>query len=130
MTLGKLGRKICCEFKRDVQCILLVDGNKLCVFDETTEEQYTERGELQFGFCPLLPSSERNGLIASLMEEGFSHLRSFKGQLEMRYYELLLTCRLRIVWLLCVVRRASEASAAIFFIFKNYVYLSLRKCYN
>ena len=77
MTLGKLGRKICCEFNKDVKCILLVDGNKQCVFDETTEQQ-EEEGDIQFGFCPLFPKSEREGLLASLKEEGFSNIRRFK----------------------------------------------------
>jgi hypothetical protein len=76
--LGKLGRKICCEFNKDEKCILLVDGNKLCVSDETTEEQY-KKGDVQFGICPMLPDSEREGLLASLKEEGYSNIRRFEG---------------------------------------------------
>jgi hypothetical protein len=76
VTLGKLGRKIGCEFDKDAKCILLVDGNKLCVFDETTEEQ-EEEGDIQFGFRPLFPESEREGLLASMKEEGFSNIKRF-----------------------------------------------------
>jgi hypothetical protein len=77
--LGKLGRKICCNFDKNAKCILLVEGNKLCVFDETTEQQFFEDGNIQFGFCPLLPDSERNLLADCLKEEGFTELRCFRG---------------------------------------------------
>ena len=75
--MGKLGRKICCNFNKDVKCILLVDGIKLCVYDETTEEQH-EKGDFQIGICPLLPQSEREGLLTTMKEEGFSNFRTFK----------------------------------------------------
>ncbi len=75
--MAKLGRKIKCEYNKDVKCILLVNGNKLCVFDETSEEQI-EQGEAQFGFCPLLPKSEREGLESFLKQEGFTDFRTFK----------------------------------------------------
>ena len=76
--MGKYGRKICCNCNTDVKCVLLVDGNKLCVFDETTQEQL-EKGELQFGFCPLLPASERANVLAALKQEGFTKMRSFRS---------------------------------------------------
>lgn len=77
VKMGKLGRKICCNFNKEVKCILLVDGNKLCIFDETTEEQH-EKGDVQMGICPLLPKSEREGFLAAMKEEGFTNLRTFR----------------------------------------------------
>jgi hypothetical protein len=76
--LGKLGRKICCNFNKEVKCILLVDGNKLCIFDESTEDQ-NEKGDAQIGICPLLPESEREELLAAMKEEGYSNFRTFKN---------------------------------------------------
>lgn len=78
LALGKLGRKICCNFDKNVKCILLIDGNKRCIFEETTEEQY-EKGDLQFGFCPMLPESERDGVMAAMKGEGFSIKKRWKG---------------------------------------------------
>jgi hypothetical protein len=78
--LGKLGRNICCKFKKDVRCISLVNGKKLCFFDETTEEQFYEKHEMQFVFCPLFPESEKVEFMASLKEEGFSNFKRLKGQ--------------------------------------------------
>jgi hypothetical protein len=75
--LGKLGRKICCNFNKEVKCILLVDGNKLCIFDENTEEQ-NEKGDAQLVICPLLPELEREELLAAMKEEGYSNFRTFK----------------------------------------------------
>lgn len=57
---------------------MLVDGHKLCVFDETTEEQ-EERGDFQLGMCPLLPESERNGFIDAMKKEGFNISKRWKG---------------------------------------------------
>jgi len=75
--LGKLGRKIYCNFDKDVKCILLVKGHKGCVFEETTEKQH-EKGEVQLGFCALLPPSEREEILAVIKKEGFSNFRSWK----------------------------------------------------
>jgi hypothetical protein len=72
LNSGKLVRKICCKLKEDVRCISLVNGKKLCYLDETTEEQFYEKHELQFTFCPLLPEVEKVALMAALKEEGFS----------------------------------------------------------
>ena len=77
--MGKLGRKIRCEFNNDIQCFLLVDGYKLCLFDETTEEQFCEKHEVQFWFCPLLPESEKAQFLAFLEEEGFSKVKSIRS---------------------------------------------------
>jgi hypothetical protein len=57
---------------------MLVDGSKLCVFDETTEEQ-EEIDEFQLGFCPLLPKSERNGVMDAIKREGFGIKKRWKG---------------------------------------------------
>jgi len=76
-TLGKLGRKIYCDFDKDVKCILLVKGHKGCVFEETSEEQQ-KRGEQQLGVCALLPQSERDHILAEIKKEGFSNFRSWK----------------------------------------------------
>jgi hypothetical protein len=75
--LGKLGRKICCTFDKDVKCILLVKGRKRCVFEETSEEQ-KKRGEQQLGVCALLPQSERDHILAQIKKEGFSNFRTWK----------------------------------------------------
>lgn len=76
-ALGKLGRKICCKFKKDARCISIVNGKKLCYFDETTEEQFYERHEMQFVFCPLFPEAEKIEFMASMKEEGFTNIRRF-----------------------------------------------------
>lgn len=78
IILGKFGRKVCCNFNTNVKCIVLVEGNKLCVFDETTEEQ-EKRGCFQIGMCPLLPESERNGFMDSFEKEGFNISKRWKG---------------------------------------------------
>ena len=75
--MGKFGRKTCCNFDKAVKCILLVEGHKGCVFEETTKEQH-ERGEMQLGFCALLPKSERDGILAEMKKEGLSNFRSWK----------------------------------------------------
>jgi hypothetical protein len=75
--MGKFGRKVCCDYNGNIKCILLVDGNKLCVFEETSEEQY-ENGDLQFGICPLLPQLEKESLLASMKKEGFFNIRTFR----------------------------------------------------
>jgi hypothetical protein len=76
--MGKFGRKVCCNFNANAICVLLVDGNKLCIFDESTQEQL-ENSELQFGFCPLLPASERANVLTALKKEGFMKMRSFRS---------------------------------------------------
>ncbi len=75
--MGKLGRKVCCEFDKNVKCILLIQGHKRCVFEETSEEQ-RERGERQLGVCGLLPQSEREGFLAAMKKEGFPILEAGK----------------------------------------------------
>jgi len=75
--MGKLGRKIYCEFDKNVKCILLIKGHKRCVFDETTEEQ-RERGERQLGVCALLPHSEREHFLAAMKKQGLSNFKSWK----------------------------------------------------
>jgi len=74
--VGKLGRKVCCDFNKDIKCILLANGHKQCVFDETTETQH-ERGEQQIGVCALLPQVERDNVLAALKKDGASNFRSW-----------------------------------------------------
>jgi hypothetical protein len=76
-TVGKLGRKISCDFNKDVKCILLIKGYKRCVFEETNEKQ-REKGEQQLGVCALLPQSERDEVLAAIKKEGISNLRSWQ----------------------------------------------------
>ncbi len=75
--MSKLGRKISCKFKSDVRCIMLVNGKKLCFFDETSDEQFYERHEMQFVFCPLFPEVEKVEFMTSLKEGGFNTLKRF-----------------------------------------------------
>ena len=75
--MGKFGRKICCDFNRDVKCIILIKGRKRCIFEETTEDQ-NKRGEQQLGVCALLPQSEREKVLAQIKKEGASNFRSWK----------------------------------------------------
>jgi hypothetical protein len=75
--LGKLGRKICCNFDKNAKCILLVKGHKRCVFDETTEQQ-KELGEQQIGFCALLPKPQRDYILAEIKKQATSNHRSWK----------------------------------------------------
>jgi len=75
--LGKLGRKICCNYDKNIKCILLIKGRKMCIFEETTRQQ-KERGELQLGACVLLPESERAAFLASMKKEDLSNFRSWK----------------------------------------------------
>ncbi len=75
----KLGRKVCCEFKKDVRCVVLIDGKKFCFIDETTEEQFYEKREMQLAFCPLFPEVEKVAFMAALKKEGFSNFRRFKN---------------------------------------------------
>jgi hypothetical protein len=57
---------------------MLVNGNKMCVFDETSEAQ-EETGDVQFGMCPLLPEDERKELMEAMKEEGFGIKKQWKG---------------------------------------------------
>jgi hypothetical protein len=75
--VGKLGRKICCNFDKDVKCILLIKGHKRCMFEETSKEQH-ERGERQLGVCALLPQSERDNILAAIKKEDLTNFRSWK----------------------------------------------------
>jgi hypothetical protein len=65
VSLAKYGRKVCCAFNNEVKCLFLVDGNKLCVQDETTEAQYDE--------------DAREDFLASLRAEGYTGYQIFKG---------------------------------------------------
>jgi hypothetical protein len=78
VTLGKYGRKVCCEFNKEIKCISLVDGNKMCIHDETTEEQ-EQNDDMQVGFCPLLPEVMHESFLDSLKEEGYTNFRIFKA---------------------------------------------------
>jgi hypothetical protein len=75
--LGKLGRKVCCNFKESQKCILLVKGKKHCIYEETTESQ-SEKGNVQFGICPLLPQSVRDDFLAEMSKKGFQNFRTWK----------------------------------------------------
>jgi hypothetical protein len=74
----KLGRKICCNFNKDVKCILLVKGHKHCVFDETIDKQ-REKGEQQLGVCALLPQNEQDNILTQIQKEKVSSFRSWKN---------------------------------------------------
>ena len=75
--MGKLGRKICCDFDKDVKCILLTKGYKRCIFEETSREQH-QKGEKQLGVCALLPQSERENILAAIKKEDLTNFRSWK----------------------------------------------------
>jgi hypothetical protein len=75
--MGKLGRKVCCNFDKNLKCILLVNGNKRCVFEETTNKQQ-EHGEVQLGVCALLPELEREKVLVAMKKAGISGFRSWK----------------------------------------------------
>lgn len=75
--MGKLGRKVRCNYDKNVKCILLIKGHKRCIFEETTKQQH-ERGEQQLGVCALLPESERAAFLASMKKEDLSNFRSWK----------------------------------------------------
>ena len=77
-NMGKLGRKICCNYDPNVKCLLLVKGQKQCVFEETTEKQQ-EEGVQQLGVCALLPESERENILAQIKNEKVSNFRSWKN---------------------------------------------------
>jgi hypothetical protein len=77
LTVGKLGRKVCCNFNQDAKCILLIKGQKRCVFEETSKEQQ-EKGERQLGVCALLPQPERDNIFAQIKKEKVSNFRSWK----------------------------------------------------
>jgi hypothetical protein len=50
----------------------------MCVVDESTEEQFCEKREMQFGFCPLLPEVNRVGFMDVLNKLGFSNVRRWR----------------------------------------------------
>ena len=77
LRVGNLGRKICCNFDKNVKCILLIKGHKRCVFEETSEKQHG-RGELQLGVCALLPQSEREEFLTAMKKKMLSNFRSWK----------------------------------------------------
>jgi hypothetical protein len=64
---------------------MLVNGKKLCYFDETTEKQFSERHELQFVFCPLFPESEKVEWMASLKAEGWGSKRFIDARIPTPY---------------------------------------------
>lgn len=78
VVLPKLGRKVCCLYRKDVRCIGLLNGEHMCVVDESTEEQFCEKREMQFGFCPLLPEVNRVGFMDVLNKLGFSNVRRWR----------------------------------------------------
>ena len=75
--MGKLGRKIRCEFNPNVKCILLLGNEKHCLIEETTEKQFFAKHEIQFAFCPFLPEFARLEFLATLEKECFFEFRSF-----------------------------------------------------
>ena len=75
--MGKLGRKICCDFDKEVKCILLTKGHKRCIFEETSKEQH-QKGEQQLGVCALLPQSERDNILVAIKKEDLTNFRSWK----------------------------------------------------
>jgi hypothetical protein len=64
-------------FNKEEKCLFLINGEKLCVQDETTEKQ-DEHGDMQVKFCPLLPEFAREDFLASLKEDGYTNFRRFK----------------------------------------------------
>lgn len=79
VILAKLGRKVCCLYKKGVRCVGLVNGKRFCVVDESTEKQFYGKNELQFGFCPLLPEVNKVEFLGALKKEGFSIGRRWWG---------------------------------------------------
>ena len=77
MIVGKLGRKVSCVYNKDVKCIVLVNGKKRCIFEETTDEQ-RENGKVQVGVCALLPQSERERFIVAMEKEGYKNPKSWQ----------------------------------------------------
>lgn len=77
--MAKLGRKVCCLHEKGVLCVGFVNGKRFCVVDESTEEQFYEKNELQFGFCPLLPEVIKVEFLDALNREGFSIGRRWWG---------------------------------------------------
>ena len=75
--MPKLGRKLCCDFKRDVGCICLIRGKKVCIIDVTTDVQFYQKHEMEHVFCPLFPESEKVVFMSSLKELGSSIIRRF-----------------------------------------------------
>lgn len=69
--LGKLGRKISCNYKRDVRCAGLTHDKKLCYLINYDEERYNEKHEFEIVFCSFLPESEKVAFIAAMNEQGF-----------------------------------------------------------
>jgi hypothetical protein len=75
--LGRLGRKVSCNYNKDIKCLLLFNGKKRCIFEETTDKQ-GENGRVQVGVCALLPQSERERFLAAMKKEGYHNPKSWK----------------------------------------------------
>lgn len=81
LTLGKLGRKISCNYNKDMRCIGLTDGKKICYLIREDEERFNEKHEMEFVFCPFFPESKMVALMAVLKEQGFSIAKRWTGGL-------------------------------------------------
>ena len=81
LTLGKLGRKISCNYNRYMRCTGLTDGKKLCYLIKEDEERFNEKHEVEFVFCPFFPESEKVAFMAALKEQGFSIVKRWRGGL-------------------------------------------------
>jgi hypothetical protein len=78
VILAKFGRKVCCLYTKDVQCIRLINGKRFCFVDESTEEQWYEKHEAQFGVCPLLPEVNKVAFMDALNKKGGSIVRRWR----------------------------------------------------
>lgn len=79
--MGKLGRKISCNYKRDMRCAGLTDGKKLCYLIMDDEERYNEKHEIEFVFCPFFPESEKIVFMVAMKQLGFSIVKQWKDEL-------------------------------------------------
>jgi hypothetical protein len=72
VSVDKRNRDIFCKFKTAVRCIGLLNGKRICVVDESSKAKFNASHELQFGFCPLFPESEKVEFMASMKKLGIS----------------------------------------------------------
>jgi len=79
--LGKIGRKISCNYKKDMRCAGLTEGKKLCYLIKDDEARFNEKHEIEFVFCPFFPETEKVAFMAAIKEEGFSITKRWKGNL-------------------------------------------------
>ncbi len=73
--LGKLGRKISCNYMKDMRCAGLTHGKKLCYLINYDEERYNEKHEFEIVFCSFLPESEMTALMSVMKEKVFSFVK-------------------------------------------------------